>query len=348
MWSFLKPAAGLTCLFALATAGCSADSDDTSDAASATTGQSSAAPAEEPASTTSYAPYLSATTASGLDSNGSPATYNLAFVISDGDGCTPTWNGTHAIGDASVKSRVARLKEAGATVRVSFGGASGEELAATCESASELAEAYGRALDAAGSAQADFDIEGDELTDSDSVDLRSAAIARLQKERTGLSVSFTLPVMPSGLDDDGLALLGSANKAAHTQLADVFGLSSSAAWRGMALTSMIGVNDVEGETFTLSDAAQVRAFAEEKEIAWVSMWSTARDQQCEEGTSGEDDPATDCSGVEQGSGAFAKAFSGRSASAVDEASRAHRRDAHAPLVEHGEVGAAGLTDGRLP
>ena len=54
---------------------------------------------------------------------------------------------------------------------------------------------------------------------------------------------------------------------------------------------------------------EVRTFAEEKEIAWVSMWSTFRDQQCESGTSN-DDAATDCSGVDQSAGAFAEAFTG--------------------------------------
>jgi chitinase len=342
MRSFLKSAAGLTCLFALATAGCSAESGGTSSTAPSAPEQTTASPGGDASAATAYAPYVSATDASENDSAGSPTTYNLAFVISDGSGCTPKWNGTDAIGDSAVASRIEQLKEDGASVGVSFGGASGKELAATCGSASGLAEAYGKALDAAGSAQADFDIEGDELTDSDSVALRSEAIALLQEDRDDLSVSFTLPVMPSGLDADSLALLESANqhdvqvstvnlmtmnygesydgdmgdyaltsaKAAHTQLKEVFGLSTAAAWRGMALTSMIGVNDVDGETFTLSDAAQVRAFAEEKEIAWVSMWSTFRDQRCEEGNAENDDAKTDCSGVEQEAGAFAKAFAG--------------------------------------
>lgn len=345
MRSFLRPAAGLTCLFALATAGCSAESDSSSDTASTEPKQTSSSPsatASEASSVTSYAPYVSATEASDNDSAGSPTTYNLAFVIADGSDCTPKWNGTDAIGDSTVKSRISQLKEDGATVRVSFGGASGSELAETCDSASALAEAYGDALDAADSTQADFDVEGDALTDSDSVDLRSEAIALLQEERSDLTVSFTLPVMPSGLDDDSIALLESANdnavqvstinlmtmnygetydddmgdyaitaaKAAHTQLMDVFGTEDSVAWQGMALTSMIGTNDVSGETFTLSDAAQVRTFAEEKEIAWVSMWSTFRDQECESGNSSEDDALTNCSGVTQEAGAFAEAFSG--------------------------------------
>ncbi|MFF1273608.1 chitinase [Streptomyces marokkonensis] len=314
-------------------AGCSAG-DATTDAAPAR-------PTAPAPGATAYAPYVSATTASPTDSAGSPTTYNLAFVISSGSGCTPRWHGTRPVDDTAVTSRIARLTGSGADVRVSFGGASGKELAATCDTAAELAEAYGTALDAAGATRADFDIEGDELADSASVALRSEAIALLQEERTGLEVSFTLPVMPSGLDEDGLALLESANdhgvrvatvnlmtmnygesydgdmgdyaltaaRAAHAQLRDVFGLSGAAAWRGMALTSMIGVNDVEGETFTLEDAAQVRAFAEEKGVAWVSMWSASRDRPCDGGSPAKK-AMTGCSGVSQEDGAFGEAFSG--------------------------------------
>lgn len=173
------------------------------------------------------------------------------------------------------------------------------------------------------------------------MDLRSEAIALLQRERDDLEVSFTLPVMPSGLDDDGVALLESANqhdvqvsgvnimtmnygesytgdmgdyaltsaKAAHAQLKEIFGTSDATAWKAMALTSMLGVNDVDNETFTLDDAAQVREFADEKAIGWVSMWATFRDRQCEDDSSG-GNSLTNCSGVRQESGAFAEAFSG--------------------------------------
>ncbi|MET7601439.1 chitinase [Streptomyces avermitilis] len=349
MRSFLKPAAGLICLVTMACAGCSSGGDGSSDTASSEpSGTSSpagsragSATRQAQPSSTAYAPYVSATTASDRDPAGAPSTYNLAFVISDGSDCTPKWNGTYAIGNPAVTSRISALKESGANVRVSFGGASGKELAETCTSASKLAEAYGAALDAAGATLADFDIEGDTLTDSASVDLRSQAIALLEKDRSDLRVSFTLPVMPAGLDDDSIALLESANdnsvqvstvnimtmnygssytgdmgdyaltsaKAAHDQLADVFGLSSKGAWQGLALTSMIGVNDVDNETFTLADAAQVRSFAEEKGVAWVSMWSTFRDQQCDDGAKS-NDAATDCSGVKQANGAFAEAFAG--------------------------------------
>lgn len=340
---FLRPAAGLACLVALACAGCSSDgTGPPGGAGSSTPSGAGASPSTAAAPSTSYTPYVSATTASANDSAGSPSAYNLAFVISDGSGCTPKWDGSQAIDDPAVKSRISALTSSGSSVRVSFGGASGAELAAVCANASALADAYADALDAAGATQADFDIEGDDLGDSDAVAMRSEAIALLQKGRTDLTVSFTLPVMPSGLDDDSLALLQSANdngvkvatvdimtmnyggtytgdmgdyaitsaQAAHDQLQDVFGLSSDDAWRGLAVTSMIGDNDIAGETFTLSDAAQVRSFAEDKGIAWMSMWSTFRDRQCENGDTSSDDAATNCSGVAQSAGAFAEAFSG--------------------------------------
>ncbi|MFE9686040.1 chitinase [Streptomyces sp. NPDC006285] len=340
MRTFLKPAAGLFCVIALACAGCSSGTDGSGGSSSTSRASDGASPSAS-APVTGYAPYVSATTASGNDSAGSPSTYNLAFVIADGSSCTPKWNGTTAIGDSAVVSRISALTESGAAVRVSFGGASGKELASACDSASELADAYGKALDAAGATRADFDVEGEQLTDSGSVALRSEAIALLQEERDDLEVTFTLPVMPSGLDEDGVALLESANdhgvevstvnimtmnygstydgdmgdyaqtsaEAAHDQVEEVFGLSDEGAWRGLALTSMLGVNDVDNETFSLSDAAQVRSFAEGKGVAWVSMWSTFRDQPCD-GGSAADDAATDCSGVAQTAGAFATALTG--------------------------------------
>lgn len=180
------------------------------------------------------------------------------------------------------------------------------------------------------------------MGDSKSVALRSKAIALLQKQRPEVRVSFTLPVMPHGLNKDSRALLKSANdngvqvstvnimtmnygssydgdmgtyaikaaKATHRQLKKIFGLSSEDAWKGLALTPMIGVNDVDNETFTVSDAAQVRSFAEEKDVAWVSMWAAARDQECPRGKSSTDRARSDCSGVKQEAGVFAEAFSG--------------------------------------
>ena len=142
------------------------------------------------------------------------------------DSCTPAWNGSEAIDDSGVADRISALTDTGGEVRVSFGGASGTELAAACDSASALAKAYGQALDAAGATRADFDIEGTALTKSAEVKRRSQAIALLQKERPDLQVSFTVPVMLLA-DTDPLAprIVRSPDRRSASTLPNRFSMS---------------------------------------------------------------------------------------------------------------------------
>ncbi|MFJ6433493.1 chitinase [Streptomyces sp. NPDC091416] len=288
---------------------------------------------------TAYTPYVSATTAAATDAAGSPDTYNLAFVVADGDDCTPLWGGSAAATDSAVVARVAALTASGADVRVSFGGAAGTEAALACDSAQELADAYAEVLDAVGATKADFDIEADALTDTPSVTRRNEALRLLQRERD-LDVTYTLPVMPDGLEASGTAVLENAvaedvdvsavnimamnyssshdgdmsdyaeqaASAAHDRIAGVLGLSDAEAWRALHITVMIGVNDVAGETFTLADAASLGSFARSRGVGALSFWATFRDRAC---TGGDSSKASDsCSGVAQQDGAFAEALSG--------------------------------------
>ncbi|MER5564315.1 MULTISPECIES: chitinase [unclassified Streptomyces] len=329
------PVAGAGVLAALMCAGCSSTPDP------------AAAPEQPPAAapgtlTDTYSPYVSATTAAPTDSVGDPAVYNLSFAVAHGSTCRAVWDDDTAIADSDVKDRAAALKRSGAAVRVSFGGQAGRELALTCRTPAQLAAAYGSALDAAGATEADFDIEGAALTDRAALTRRAEAIALLQKQRAGLKVTFTLAAMPTGLTPQGTALLKSAEAhgvristvnvmtmnygtsfggdmgdyavraatAAQGQLKQVLGLSDRAAWQGLGVTAMIGVNDVKGETFTLADAAKVREFARGKGVGRLSMWVTYRDQQCGSGVNSAVAQAS-CSGVVQRPGAFARALSQR-------------------------------------
>ncbi|MGW2817752.1 chitinase [Streptomyces sp. NPDC001415] len=334
MRSFLRvPVAGLGALAALVCAGCSSAPD------AAPKAPAGPAAANGPLNS-AYSPYVSATTASPTDAVGSPAVYNLAFAVAHGNTCRAVWDDDTAIVDRDVKDRAAGLKKSGAAVRVSFGGQAGKELALTCKTPAQLAAAYGSALDAVGAGEADFDIEGAALADSAALTRRAEAIALLQKQRA-LRVTFTLAVMPTGLTSQGTALLKSAKDhgvqvsavnvmtmnygtsfggdmgdyavraatAAHGQLQQVLGLSDAAAWQGLGVTAMIGVNDVKGETFTLDDAAKVRKFAQDKGVGRLSMWVTYRDQKCGSGVNSAVAQAS-CSGIAQEPGAFAKALSG--------------------------------------
>ncbi|MEV5939111.1 chitinase [Streptomyces sp. NPDC051994] len=324
--------AGAAAVAALLCAGCSAAPDAAPDVPER--------PVPPAALNSAYSPYVSATTATPTDAVGFPAVYNLAFAIAHGNTCRAVWDDDTAIVDQDVKDRAAALKKSGAAVRVSFGGQAGKELALTCRTPAELAAAYGTALDAAGSAEADFDIEGAALTDTASLTRRAEAIALLQKQRA-LKVTFTLAVLPTGLTPQGTALLTSAKEhgvkistvnimtmdygpsfrgdmadyaaraatAAHDQLQKALGLSDAAAWQGLGITSMIGVNDVKGETFTLGDAAKVRKFAQDKGVGRLSLWVTYRDQKCPTNINSAVAQAS-CSGVDQRPGDFAKALSG--------------------------------------
>jgi hypothetical protein len=266
--------------------------------------------------------------------------FNLAFVIDSGNNCTPRWGGVTALNDPSITSDISALRTAGGNVRVSFGGANGSELALNCASAQTLANAYQSVITAANATQIDFDIEGAALGNTAANDRRNQAIAILQQQNKSLSVSYTLPVLPSGLTQDGVNVLQSAKTnganvsavnimamdygsafpadmgqnaidaatATEATVKSVWGLSDTDAWHKIAVTPMIGVNDVNTETFTTADATQLVTFAQSKHLAWLSFWSAARDTQCPGGAQGFASPT--CSSITQQPNAFAKIFAG--------------------------------------
>jgi hypothetical protein len=97
-----------------------------------------------------------------------------------------------------------------------------------------------------------------------------------------------------------------AATAAQAQIKGVLGLSDSDAWKTVAVTPMIGVNDVSSEVFTVDDAAQLVSFAKSKGLGWLSMWSATRDKQCPGGAKNTADPT--CSSITQDPYALSTAF----------------------------------------
>ncbi|MEU4095042.1 cellulose binding domain-containing protein [Streptomyces sp. NPDC026673] len=263
--------------------------------------------------------------------------YNLAFVT-DGGGCTPKWGGVGDLANDGVAAQIGDLRKAGGDVRVSFGGASGAELATTCSSVSALTEAYAKVVDTYRLTKVDFDVEGGAIADAAANTRRAQAIARLQASHSGLEVSYTLPVMPTGLTQAGVDLLADAASrgvritavnimamdygpafsgdmgdyavqaatATQGQLKGVLRLSDAAAWKTVAVTPMIGVNDVATEVFRVDDATQLVGFAKSKGLGWLSMWSGTRDRQCPGGAKNAADAT--CSSILQDTGAFSKAL----------------------------------------
>jgi hypothetical protein len=269
--------------------------------------------------------------------------FNLAFVVAGGGGgCTPEWGGVTAIGADPVAAQIGALRAIGGDVRISFGGASGSELAVTCTSVSQLEAAYQAVISAYDVNKVDFDIEGAAVANTAANERRDQALAALQAADPGLQVSFTLPVLPSGLTSDGVAVLGGAAgagvklsavnvmamdygdgaapnpsgqlgtfaidaaTATDAQVASALGISDDAAWSKVAVTPMIGVNDTSDEIFTVANAQQLVAFAASKHLAWLSMWSGARDAECSGGAQSFASPV--CSSIVQAPNAFADAL----------------------------------------
>ena len=137
--------------------------------------------------------------------------FTMAFINSRG--CEATWFGILSLTDPFATERgndINSLRALGGDAIVSFGGASGAELAEVCGSASATQAQYQRVITMYGLRRVDFDIEGAAVAIPTSVNIRNQAIAGLQRVNPGLEVSYTLPVLPTGLTQDGINLLKNA------------------------------------------------------------------------------------------------------------------------------------------
>lgn len=296
-----------------------------------------------PGGGSAYSPYVDVALTSPFDLAGvAPGagvrSLTLAFVTADGE-CNPSWGGRQAIDAASVAGPAARLRAAGVALRVSFGGVQGTELAQSCPTASRLEAAYASVLNRYRAVAADFDLENATLADRTTLIRRGEAIAQLQA-RMGrpLAISLTLPVSPHGLSSAALGAVRSmlaagvrlhtinlltmnyggafhggmgaaaigALLSAHRQLSGLGGGLDG--WSALGVTAMVGVNEVSGEVFTLSDARMLAGFAARHDLGLTSIWSLARDNPCQ-GSESSADPT--CSGVREPPYAFSRVFGAR-------------------------------------
>lgn len=236
----------------------------------------------------------------------------LGFVVGDAQG-NPAWAGQYGLNDPLITSAMTTLRGHDIQATISFGGGAGSELALVTATKEALAAKYTTVMDAYGIHKLDFDIEGAAQTDIASLTRRSEAIAMLQAaghtSGTPVQVSYTLPVARTGLTADGLGVVQNAvangvnishvnlmamnyggavpnmgdyaidaATSVHGQLQTLYPSKTDAEiWAMIDLTPMIGVNDSPNETFTLGDARQVTAFAQEKGLGGLHMWSGNRD-----------------------------------------------------------------------
>jgi chitinase len=310
-------------------AGCAGDSGSDSGGGTSATATASAAVAIAPV----VAPYIDIVSGTAditaIHTATGQADFTAAFVLADSaKTCTPTWGGTAAIDDSTIAAEIAKITAAGGDAIVSTGGETGTYLENVC-TAGELAAAYEKALDAAGSNYLDVDIE--QTVTAATI---MTALSAVQKAR-GTAITLTLPVGGEsvGLTDTEIALLQSAEDAdldvtvnamimnftgtgdwgtalttaTESVRVDVAGVWSdrtdTEVYAMLGVTPMIGANGLGGPT-TVANAKTLLTWAKEKGLGFVRFWSVNRDNgDCTDGS-----VSSKCSGISQAEYAFTDLF----------------------------------------
>ncbi len=216
-------------------------------------------------------------------------------------GKKPCWAAIDAMPVEWALPLATELKKYGKKVIISFGGAANADIS-TKYSVDQLTQTYNNFITKYNADGLDFDLEN-RLYNVNNI---CAALKEVQTANPNVKISFTLPVMPYGLVQEGLSIITTAKnqgidfaingmtmdygngsypdrgqaaidaaKTIEKQLRDLYKTSASMYSR-VAITPMIGLNDDRG-MFTLEDADKIAQFARANNLAFLSAWSFNRD-----------------------------------------------------------------------
>ncbi|MGW7526166.1 alpha-galactosidase [Streptomyces sp. NPDC054783] len=259
--------------------------------------------------------------------------FTLAFVLSDGI-CNPKWDGTRPLTGGGDQSAINRIRSAGGDVIVSVGGWSGAKLGEKCSSASALAGAYQKVINAYGLKALDIDIENTEWSNATVRQRVVDALTTVKANNPGLKTVITFGTATSGPDATGVDMIkraarsglandvwcvmpfdfggGTANMGTLTTQAveglkarvkAAYGYEDATAYAHIGLSSMNGKTDDSGERVRVADFRTMLAYARQHHIARLTYWSANRDRPCGPGTDGDS-----CSGVSQQPYDYLKVF----------------------------------------
>lgn len=250
--------------------------------------------------------------------------FTLAFILSDGT-CNPAWDGSRPLTGGNDQNQINRIRANGGDVMVSFGGWSGRKLGEYCSSASALAGAYQKVINAYRLKVIDIDIENTEWNNATVRQRVVDALKLVKRNNPGIKTIITFGTTvngpdstgrdminrgaASGLDNDVWAVMPfdfgnytgdmgdasiSAVEGLKAEVKSAYGYSDTQTYTRIGLSSMNGRTDLPGELVTLDDFRQILAYARDKHLARFAFWSINRDRPC---TSGSNPDA--CSGVSQ-------------------------------------------------
>ncbi len=250
--------------------------------------------------------------------------FTLAFILSDGT-CNPAWDGSRPLTGGNDQTQINRIRANGGDVMVSVGGWSGNKLGEFCSSASALAGAYQKVINAYSLKVIDIDIENTEWGNATVRQRVIDALKLVKQNNAGIKTIITFGTTPTGPDSTGVDMItrgansglandvwsvmpfdfgghsgsmGSATVSAVEGLKSVvkskYGYSDSVTYAHIGLSSMNGKTDEADETVTLADFNTILGYAQQHHIARFAFWSINRDRPCGSGTD-----ADSCSGISQ-------------------------------------------------
>jgi hypothetical protein len=338
---------------AVSLSACSGSSAQTSSAPATQRADPSASAAQGAGDFTSwpaqvYSPYFETWINSSLPSLASQSGahyFNLGFLQASSAGsCTLTWDGSQSADSPAYQSEIGQLKQQGGNVALTFGGQSagsnGTEIADSCADVSAIAADYEAVINTYHVTRLDMDVELGALNDSAGIERRNKAIALTEAWAAShgypLQIQYTLPVQPSGLQPNALAVLQNAvHEGAKVSLVnimafDYYDLSGAVNMGSSAIDAATSVNGqlatlypdksrqelyaMQGITFLpgiddnpnktevtqLSGAQRILSFARDHSLGLLSIWAIQRDNG---GCQGSVD-SNSCSGISQDSWAF--------------------------------------------
>ncbi|MEU6809823.1 carbohydrate binding domain-containing protein [Streptomyces sp. NPDC046831] len=260
--------------------------------------------------------------------------YTMAFMLDSG-GCNPAWDGSRPLTGGTDQNVINQIRSAGGDIVPSFGGWSGSKLGANCSSASALAAALQKVIDAYGLKAVDMDIENTDEFENEAVQAKIlTALKTVKANNPGLKTIITFGTTTTGptyygnrlieqaksLNADidvftvmpfdfggGADMYGSTVNAAEglkAKLKSTFGWDDATAYAHIGISGMNGLSDQQENT-TPAIWTQIRDWANSRHIARLAFWSVNRDRPCPGGG-----VTSNCSGISQSNWQFTSITAG--------------------------------------
>ncbi|MCS0599906.1 carbohydrate binding domain-containing protein [Streptomyces sp. LP11] len=260
--------------------------------------------------------------------------FTMAFVLDSG-GCTPSWDGSRPLTGGVDQTAINQIRSAGGDVVPSFGGWQGSKLGANCSTASALAGAIQKVIDAYGLKAVDMDIENTDEFENEAVQARIlTALKTVKADNPGLKTIVTFGTSTTGPTSYGNRLIeqaqslganidvftimpfdfgggsdmyGStvnATEGLKNKLKSTFGWDDATAYAHIGISGMNGLSDQQENT-TPATWTQIRDWANSHHIARLAFWAVNRDRPCPGGG-----VVSNCSGISQDTWQFTSITAG--------------------------------------